>query len=83
MDWFTGVVVYFLIWWVSIFAILNIGHRVAENPQVGTAPSAPVKFYLWQKLLLNSAIAGVLWLIAWAVIKFGHISFREMVKDWQ
>ncbi len=83
MDWFTGIVVYFLIWWVTIFAVLNIGHRTAENPQVGTDRAAPVKFYLGKKILLNSAIAAVIWLVIWAGVKFSGISFREMVENWQ
>ena len=83
MDWFTGIVVYFLIWWVSIFAILNIGHRVAESPEMGHDRSAPVKFHLGKKLLLNTAIAAIIWLVIWAFIKFSGISFRQMVEDWQ
>jgi len=83
MSTFTGIVVYFLIWWVSIFLVLNIGHRVAENPQVGTDRAAPVKFYLGKKLLLNTAIAAAIWLVIWAFIKFSGISFRQMVENWQ
>lgn len=83
MDWLTGIVVYFLIWWLSIFTVLNIGHRVAENPEIGNARSAPVKFYLGKKLLLNSAIAAVIWLIIWAIVKFSGFSFRESVENWK
>ena len=83
MDLFTGIIVYFLIWWVSIFPILNLGHRVEDVPQPGNARSAPVKFYLWQKFALNTVIAAIIWLIIWLGVKYSGISFREMVEDWK
>ncbi|HCM83932.1 MAG TPA: DUF1467 domain-containing protein [Rhodospirillaceae bacterium] len=83
MSVFTGIILYFLIWWVTIFTVLNIGHRAAENPEAGHATSAPVKFYLGKKLLLNSVIAAVVWLIVWALIKFSGVSFTEMVENWR
>jgi predicted secreted protein len=83
MNILTGIILYFLIWWVSIFMVLNIGHRVEETPQVGHAQSAPVKFYLGKKILLNSAIAAVIWLCIWLAVKYSGISFREMVENWK
>jgi predicted secreted protein len=83
MDAFTGVILYFLIWWVSIFMVLNIGHKTENHPQVGNAQSAPVKFYLGKKILLNSIIAAVIWLCVWCAVKYSGISFRQMVENWQ
>jgi predicted secreted protein len=83
MSLFTGIIIYFLVWWVTIFTVLNIGHRTADNPETGHAASAPVQFNLGKKILLNSVIAGVVWLIIWVVITYGGFSFTEAVASWQ
>ena len=83
MDILTGIVVYFLIWWVSIFAVLNIGHQTADHPETGHAQSAPVKFDLGKKLLWNSGLAAVIWVVIWLTVKFSGFSFRETVEGWQ
>lgn len=63
--------------------VLNIGHRVHDDPETGHATSAPVKFYLGKKLLLNTVIAAVIWLVVWAAITYSGISFQEMVENWR
>ncbi len=83
MSVLTGIILYFLIWWITIFTVLNIGHRAAQQPEIGHATSAPVKFYLGKKLLLNTVIAAVVWLEIWLTVKFSGISFTEMVENWQ
>ena len=32
MNWFTGVVLYALIWWTVLFAVLPIGTRPIDDP---------------------------------------------------
>ena len=83
MDNFTGVILYFLIWWTTIFTVLNIGHRTADHAQLGNATSAPVKFNLRYKLLLNSVIAAIVWLIIWALVKYSGFSFTHEVATWR
>ena len=36
MNWFTGVVLYVLIWWTVLFAVLPIGTRPVEDPDTQT-----------------------------------------------
>ncbi len=80
MNWFTGVVVYVVIWWITIFWVLNWGHRTSESPEIGHARSAPV-FTNWRKkFLVNTVIAGMLWLALYAIIKSDVISFERMVR---
>ena len=83
MDLFTGIIVYFLIWWTTIFTVLNIGHQTAEKPEIGHATSAPVKFSLGKKLLLNSVIAAGVWIAIWLVVKYSGFSFTETVAGWE
>lgn len=71
MSLISGAVVFFLIWWVSLFAVLPFGH---EREQDGK----PVKANMKKKVLWTTIIAVVIWGIVFAVIQSDLISFREM-----
>jgi predicted secreted protein len=80
MDWFTGIVVYLLIWWTALFSVLPWGNRPADAPQPGTVESAPAKPRLLIKFLITTALAAVIWgVVDWLVVT-DIISFREMAK---
>jgi len=76
MTWVTGLVVYFLIWWTILFAVLPWGVRREENPEPGHDPGAPAKPMLWKKVGATTLIAGLLWLVAYWLITASWISFR-------
>lgn len=78
MQWFTGIVVYVLVWWVVIFAVLPWGARNASNPEPGTVESAPDKPRLGLKFLVTSGIAAVIWGVIYVLIKSDVISFRDI-----
>jgi predicted secreted protein len=80
MDWFTGIVVYLLIWWVALFSVLPWGNRPAEHITPGTVESAPAKPRLLLKFLATSLLAGVIWGVIFWLVKSDLISFREMAK---
>lgn len=78
MDWFTGIIVYLLIWWTALFAVLPIGTRpVDADPEAGGWRGAPEKPLLLRKLVGTTVLATVLWLGAYALIESDLISFRE------
>jgi predicted secreted protein len=76
MHWLTGVLVYFVIWWVTLFAVLPWGARPPENPEAGHADSAPERPRLMLKFTITTGIAGLLWLVYYAVHSAGLINFR-------
>ena len=76
MNWFTGILVYVMIWWVSFFAVLPWGVRPPENPEPGHATSAPDKPMLWRKAAITSVIAAVIWAGVYYAIENEIISFR-------
>ena len=76
MSWFTGILVYVMIWWVVLFTVLPWGVKVPEEHEPGHATSAPEKPRLGLKFLVTTAIATVLWAIAYYVIESGALSFR-------
>ncbi len=77
MNWFTGLMVYVIIWWVVLFVTLPFGVKPQENPEPGTAPSAPAKTFLGIKLAVTTVASALLWALYWYVVSTGLISFRD------
>lgn len=79
MDWFTGSVVYLLIWWTALFAVLPIGTKPVEDadPQAGGWRGAPARPLILRKVVGTTVLATVLWLGVYGLINSGWISFRE------
>lgn len=64
----TAIAIYFLIWWVTLFAILPFGVRAAgESKEVpGADPGAPVLPRILLKLVWNTVVSGVIFgLLYW------------------
>jgi predicted secreted protein len=78
MGWFTGCVVYLLIWWTVLFAVLPIGTRpmVDVDPRTGWR-GAPEHPHLLRKALITTVVAGVIWLAAYLLISSHYLSFRH------
>ena len=78
MNWFTGIVLYVLIWWVTLFAVLPIGTRTVDDPDESSGwRGAPVRPRLWMKVGVTTLVACVIWLGAFALIESNLINFRE------
>jgi predicted secreted protein len=80
VGWFTGFVVYTILWWVLFFMALPWGNRTAaevgEEVVPGHATSAPVKPRLWLKVAIVTIVAAVLWGVVDLVILSDLVSFR-------
>ena len=79
MDWFTGFIVYLLIWWLALFVVLPIGTRPVEeaDPDAGGWRGTPARPLLLRKVIGTSVLAALLWLVAYGLIASEAISFRE------
>jgi predicted secreted protein len=70
MSTTTALAIYFLIWWVTLFAVLPWGVRSQhEDGQFveGTDPGAPVKTRLLRKLIWTTLIASIVFGIIAAI----------------
>lgn len=80
MNWFSGGVVYIVLWWLVFFISLPIGvhppHEVGQAADSGHEAGAPVRHYLLWKVLGTSVVAGLLWVIAYWLITSDMLSFR-------
>jgi predicted secreted protein len=79
MNWTTGAAVYFIVWWVVLFAVLPWGVKPIEEEDVakGHASSAPKAPRMLIKVLATTLIAAVVWGIVYVVIDQNLISFRD------
>ena len=60
----TAIAIYFLIWWIMLFAVLPWGVRAqGEEGAPGTDPGAPIVSRLRAKLLWTTIASGVVWAI--------------------
>jgi predicted secreted protein len=58
----TAIAIYFLIWWVVLFAVLPWGVRAqGEEGMPGTDPGAPMVPRLRAKLIWTTVVATVVW----------------------
>jgi predicted secreted protein len=79
MGWISGIAVYFIIWWVVIFAVLPWGvTSVADHEVVqGQERGAPRNPKLLAKIAVTTVVAAVIWLIVYLLIEYSGLSLRE------
>jgi len=87
MNFLTGFAVFFIIWWVTLFAVLPMGVRTqAEESDIapGTTESAPHTLNMTRKLLLTTAISAAIFAVYYvATVSFGFSvdSLPRIVPD--
>ena len=78
MNWVTGVVLYVLIWWVALFAVLPIGTSPVDEPDDRSGwRGAPAKPRLLMKVFITTTVATIVWGGAFALIESDYLSFRH------
>jgi predicted secreted protein len=80
MEWFTGCVLYVLIWWVCLFAVLPWGVRPQAAPDAMSGwRGAPEHPRLLRTVIATTIVASVIWLAAIWLINSPYLSFRDGV----
>jgi predicted secreted protein len=78
MGWFTACVLYVLIWWTVLFAVLPLGTSpVSEADAVTGWRGAPANPRLLRKLITTTLASLVIWAIIAGVIESNWLSFRH------
>jgi predicted secreted protein len=79
----TAVAIFFLIWWVVLFAVLPFGvrsqHEEGEMP-AGTDPGAPVLPRLGRKLLLTTVVSALIFAACYVVYVNHLVTLDGLVK---
>ncbi len=78
MNWFTGCVLYLLIWWTALFAVLPFGVQPVVDADDRTGwRGAPTHPRLLAKAVATTLIAAVIWIGAYLLITSSWLSFRH------
>ena len=80
MGWFTACVLYVLIWWTVLFAVLPFWTRPVSDADAadGGWRGAPERPMLGRKLVATTLVAAVIWAGGVALIESPYLSFRAM-----
>ncbi|ODA68502.1 hypothetical protein A7A08_00325 [Methyloligella halotolerans] len=82
MDFLYGFAVYFVIWWIVLFAILPFGvHPQGESEEEtvpGSAESAPTKTHFGAKLIATTLVAGVIFAAVYFLIFQGVVTLDNI-----
>jgi predicted secreted protein len=78
VGWFTGTVLYVLIWWVVLFAVLPVGTRPVAGADAQSGwRGAPARPRILAKAIATTLIAALVWLGCYALITSPWLSFRH------
>jgi predicted secreted protein len=77
MNWLTGIVVYILVWWVTLFAILPLWVTPADPEEPGFAAGAPRRPLMLRKMAVTTVVAAIIWLGIYVVVSEPWFSFRD------
>ena len=79
----TIIAIYFLIWWVTLFAVLPWGVRNQEESGdvvPGSDPGAPAMHRVWSKLIWTTVVATVVFGILYVVYSQGLIPYDWLMR---
>lgn len=74
--------VFFIIWWLVLFAVLPIGVQSqieADDVTLGTERGAPHQPRLGRKLLITTAIAAVVFAVVYVAMAVYGLSLEDLV----
>ena len=79
----TAFAIFFLIWWVVLFAVLPWGIRSQHETgdiAPGTEPGAPAVHVVWRKLLWTTVTSAVVFVILAVIYKENLIPFEFLER---
>ncbi len=77
----TWIAIYFLIWWLTLFAVLPWGVRPQGGDGApGTDPGAPQTARVLMKLVWTTGVAAVIWAIGYVAYTRGYVTLDGMAS---
>lgn len=82
MNWFDGIVVFLIVWWVVLFITLPFGieYHSDEERDEGHIASAPKNPMIVKKMLITTVLTSILWTGIYFAIDSGMMNFREEAR---
>jgi predicted secreted protein len=81
MSLTTAIAIYFIIWWVVLFAVLPWGVRSQHESGTvvpGTDPGAPAIPRLMRKLIATTVVASIVFALCFVIYEYRLISLDEL-----
>lgn len=80
MTWTTGLAIYFLIWWITLFAILPFGIKSQHEGNItpGTDPGAPMLPRLLSKLFWTTLVSGAIYAILYVTYVYRLVGLDDI-----
>jgi predicted secreted protein len=81
----TSVAIYFIIWWVVLFAVLPWGiHSQVESGEVvpGSDPGAPALLRLWSKVIWTTVVSAVIFAAFQVIYRYRLVSLDDLATLW-
>jgi predicted secreted protein len=79
----TVIAIYFLIWWITLFAVLPWGVRSQEESgevAPGTDPGAPFRHRVWMKLIWTTVVSTIIFGVVAGLYEFDLIPFEFLAR---
>ena len=83
MSFTFALAIYFIIWWVLLFAVLPFGLRTQDEAGEivpGTPESAPARARIWRVFLINTVVASIAFAIFWLAVTRGWIDMEMLAR---
>ena len=82
MTWTTGLAIYFLIWWIALFAVLPFGIKSQHEGETtpGTDPGAPVTSRMGRRLFWTTVLSATIFALAVLAYNAGYLSVERLSK---
>ena len=77
MAWVTGIVVYVLVWWITLFAVLPLWVTPSEPEDPGHAAGAPQRPRMLLKVAITTVVSALIWLAIYLLVRSPWLSLRE------
>lgn len=82
MSLTSALAVYFILWWVTLFAVLPWGvrnsHETGQEVTAGHETGAPVNPRIGRKMLVTTVIASLLFILVYGQITYGWVGFEDI-----
>jgi predicted secreted protein len=77
MNLATGIALYFVIWWIALFAVLPFWTRPRDAArEEGGWRGAPERPNLGRKVIATTVLAGAIWAVFWWLVEYDPLGIR-------
>ncbi|MEO3385703.1 DUF1467 family protein [Mesorhizobium sp. CAU 1741] len=83
MSWISIAAIYFILWWVVLFAMLPFGLKTQEengDVTLGTEPSAPGGSHMLGAVIRTTIVSGVIFGIFYVAVVYYGFSFDDVPR---